>query len=560
MAALFGRLKAATADPSDLSTGGQTMGAPLLPRVEDDEEAAAAEEEMAYRCGRASAGASLRSLSDCQLPSGHSNVSLADALRPLLRSNSLPVLYDPTQETPSSRQFKPVLGFMQGKKYTFVKDPEETFVQTLLSRPKIKVVLEEAQDDIAEAFRLLPRLDYLRASRQQHKLQIHRVHHLSHVYSLYLRDLFHTLVNMRLRFLFLLFGLCYLLAFTLLAAGFWWINDDCNLGMENFHEAFAFAVETWLTIGYGVNDPPGPYMKQCRSGVVLLTLQGIIGLFVNAFLVSLVITHVSSGAFRGCTMIFSEKALVREVEGRLYLMFQVCEMRSTQLLEAHVRAYVIRRPVSPMEVPVDGPQAFELRLLRPDDENGALMLPVLPTVIVHEIDACSPLAPMGADDPLRSRHWARPAVREADARNGSRDSVWCRTCGESFQFEEMLEAHQLYQAEQDELSGAKLRPHLPPAPRPSTPTGCAPEAALQQRASEYRKSVAGFLERDWFEILIILEGVDTMTASTVQARHSYIREDIVWDHTFAPMFSVDPYGGAVIDFTKVDDIVPAPPE
>jgi len=72
--------------------------------------------------------------------------------------------------------------------------------------------------------------------------------------------------------------------------------------------------------------------------------------------------------------------------------------------------------------------------------------------------------------------------------------------------------------------------------------------------------VQKFLDHEWFEILFILEGVDTMTAATVQARHSYIAEDIAWDRTFAPMFSIKKGAGAIIDYTKVDDLVPAPPE
>lgn len=394
------------------------------------------------------------------------------------------------------------------------------------------------------------------------KLQIRRIHHISLIYGLYLRDLFHTLVNLKTRSLLFLFCVTYMFAFTILAVGFYVVDQACDLGLDSFHEAFALAVETWLTIGYGVNGPSGAYFKECRSAVVLVTVQGIVGLFVNAILVSLVISHMSSGLFRGTTLIFSEKAAIREINGHLYLMMQVCEARSTQLLETHVRAYVIRRPVSAKEAPVDSPQAFEMRLLLPDDARGALMLPVLPSVIVHEIDRCSPLAPLGScDDALVTRHWARPPVREVDARIGERDMVWCRTCGESFQCEEMLDAHQRYQAEQDMLNGTKLRPHtMPLAPAAS-------EKQLSQSSfgmlpppiKAWRRSVQEFLASEWFEILVLLEGVDTITSATVQARHSYTAEDLVWDCTFAPMLHLSS-GSATIDFTKMDDLVLAPPE
>mmetsp|Transcript_110753 Transcript_110753/g.319996 ORF Transcript_110753/g.319996 Transcript_110753/m.319996 type:complete len:549 (+) Transcript_110753:100-1746(+) len=433
-----------------------------------------------------------------------------------------------------------------------------------------------------EPFRLLRKISG--TNTQQHKLNIHRIHHISWLYELYWKDIFHTLVNLKLRRLIVLFVGVYMLLFCSLALAFLWIDRRCDLGIRSFTQAFALSVETWLTIGYGVNDPPGPYFKECPEAVVFITIQGLLGLLMNAFVVGIVITSVSSGSTRGCTVIFSEKAVIREVNGRLFLMMQVCEMRATQLLEAHIRAYVIRRPV-PGEVPNDSPAAFELRLVRPDDEIGALMLPVLPSVIVHEIDECSPLGPMvrSRNDPMQSRHWTRPATRHADAAVGSRNGVWCRTCGEQFPTEEMLQAHIAYQAEQDALSGATERAHYVDGPRscrtvsrstltsdfgcempisPTTPQsrGATLSPTTPRSRRSWRWRVEDFLASEWFEILVILEGVDTTTAATVQARHSYVAEEIVWDCNFAPIFSLDPKEKrAVINYTLMHDLLPAPP-
>jgi len=426
--------------------------------------------------------------------------------------------------------------------------------------------------DGSEAFRLLRKISG--TNHQQHKLNIHRIHHISWLYELYLKDIFHTLANLKLKHLLILFVAVYMLAFCALAACFMLVNDRCKLGLETFAQAFALSVETWLTIGYGVADPPGPYLKQCPEGVVIVTVQGLVGLLMNAFVVGIVMVSVSSGAFRGCTLIFSEKAVIREVNGRLYLMIQVCEMRSTQLLEAHVRAYVIRKPAGPGEVPFDSPAAFELRLIQPDDSTGALMLPVLPSVIVHEIDHFSPLGPpaRGRDAPLQNRHWTRPGVRQSDADVGNRCGVWCRTCGEQFPCEDMLQAHIAYAAEQDALSGATKHAHRVEVRRSNSQSSIA--STLSELRGEpmsrapslvhgvWRKRVEEFIDSQWFEILCVLEGVDTTTAATVQARHSYVAEDIVWDHTFAPIFALDTKlggSGAVLDFTRMHDLVPADP-
>lgn len=414
----------------------------------------------------------------------------------------------------------------------------------------------EADRD-ARGFRLL-RQTAIGGKKYQYKLDIHRIHHISQLYSLYVQDFFHTLVNLKLRVSITLCGIVYMAAFSILAAAFWSINDSCELGMENKMEAFALSVETWLTIGYGLPETPGPYLRDCWSAVFIVTAQGIVGLILNAFLVGLVITRVHSGAKRGCSLAFSDKAAIREVNGRIYFMVQICEMRQTQLLEAHVRAYVIRSPACPSEMLVDAPQAFEMRLSRPDDDLGALVLPVLPTIIVHEIDSCSPLGPPSAeDDPLRFRHWTRPSQRAVDADCGSRSFLWCRTCGDQFPTQEMLDAHMEYQAEQDRLAGATDRPHQ----KPDRSDIDASQRFQELMPESWRRQVSKFLGRGWFEILVILEGVDTTTAATVQARHSYVAEDIVWDHTFTPMFSVDPQKrSATIDYTKINDLVAAPPQ
>jgi len=387
---------------------------------------------------------------------------------------------------------------------------------------------------------------------QQHTLDIHRIHHFSRMYNLYVMDLFHTMVNLHLKFLITAFFVVYLTCFSALGWLFWSLNDTCEMEMTSPLEAFAFSVETWLTIGYGAPTKGGPFFKGCWQAVAVVSTQGVLGLILNALLVGMIITHVSSGSKRGCTLIFSEKAVIREVAGRLYFMMQVCEMRQTQLLEAHVRAYVIRRPAGPSEMPAEVPQAFEMRLSKPDDDLGALMLPVLPTYIIHEIDVFSPLAPPSVDDPMRCRHWTRPPLRSHDARNGDRSSYWCRTCGDYFGTLEMLEAHCAYAAQQDRLSGSRIQHTAMPKATESSPTS---------GYSSWRSRVQEFMGRDWFEVVILLEGQETTTAATVQARHSYIEEEIVWDHMFTPIFAIDPSKeGAVIDFTRIHDLEPAPPQ
>ena len=58
------------------------------------------------------------------------------------------------------------------------------------------------------------------------------------------------------------------------------------------------------------------------------------------------------------------------------------------------------------------------------------------------------------------------------------------------------------------------------------------------------------------EILVIVEGIDAATGGTVQARHSYTTEDIVWNHTFPPCVREDHDGAALIDFSLFHHLEP----
>ena len=86
----------------------------------------------------------------------------------------------------------------------------------------------------------------------------------------------------------------------------------------------------------------------------------------------------------------SNRAIIRRIRGKLYFMFQVCELRKMQLVEAKVRVYAVRyeRMGSAGAVTC---QTYNMRLSHPNDDLGSRILLSLPQVIVHDIDDFSPL-------------------------------------------------------------------------------------------------------------------------------------------------------------------------
>jgi hypothetical protein len=92
---------------------------------------------------------------------------------------------------------------------------------------------------------------------------------------------------------------------------------------------------------------------------------------------------------RANTIVLSCNACVRRIRGEMYFMIQVCEMRKHQLVEAHVRMYAVRHDIH------DGHnyyfQSYPMRIQHPDDDLGGMLLLALPSVVVHRMDAWSPL-------------------------------------------------------------------------------------------------------------------------------------------------------------------------
>ena len=90
-----------------------------------------------------------------------------------------------------------------------------------------------------------------------------------------------------------------------------------------------------------------------------------------------------------------DKAIIREIRGEFYLMFQVVELRKHQLIDSRVRCYSMLTNDNNTNIFGNSPYQFHrMRLHYPDDNLGSLVLLSVPVVIVHHIDKWSPLYPL----------------------------------------------------------------------------------------------------------------------------------------------------------------------
>jgi len=312
----------------------------------------------------------------------------------------------------------------------------------------------------------------------------------------------------------------------------------CDMDIHNHMEALYFSLSTMTTIGYGVSDY---YFGGCWTPLLLVLAQVCSAITFDAVAIGLLFQRISRGHKRGKTVLFSDKAVVRRVRGVPYLMFRVGELRRHQLLEATVRAYCVRHERHPIEATVatgvptgqglDGEEdgsvvanadrerqrqietvhyvAKPMALIHEDASSSSSqhILMSLPQVLAHRIDDKSPLAP--------------PAPRWYDSRG---------------------DAHELPRA----------------ANKNNVGHGGGDDRLTQTtRTSHSLEEIESFLEDRDAEIVVLLEGIDELTGSASQARHSYVAgEDIGWNECFVPCVHPSPADDDESDYgDHVDDHV-----
>uniref|UniRef100_A0A672GVA9 Potassium inwardly rectifying channel subfamily J member 4 n=1 Tax=Salarias fasciatus TaxID=181472 RepID=A0A672GVA9_SALFA len=278
----------------------------------------------------------------------------------------------------------------------------------------------------------------------------------------YLADIFTTCVDIRWRYLLLIFTTTFLLSWLLFGLIFWGValahgdfdlrvpvkdgdprsateegKDEwrpCILHIQGFIGAFLFSIETQTTIGYGFRC----VTEECPIAVVTVVVQSIVGCIIDSFMIGTIMAKMVRPKKRAQTLLFSHHAVIALRDGKLCLMWRLGNMRKSHIVEAHVRAQLIKPHMT-----VEG-EYLPLEQTDIDvgyDDGLDRLFLVSPLVVVHEINKNSPLYNLSRAD----------------------------------------------------------------------------------------------LQKEDFEIVVILEGMVEATAMTTQARSSYLAKEILWGHRFEPV-------------------------
>ena len=126
---------------------------------------------------------------------------------------------------------------------------------------------------------------------------------------------------------------------------------------------------------------------------MLLQLQSLVGLILDAFLLGLTFAKLSQPCERMKTVMFSEYAVVAPRDGKLCLMFRVGDIRKSQIVDASIRMQLFRKwkTTEGRDIPFyqeDLKVCYDWR--NPDNDFRNQLFLLLPMVIIHVIDENSP--------------------------------------------------------------------------------------------------------------------------------------------------------------------------
>ncbi|KAM8724092.1 ATP-sensitive inward rectifier potassium channel 12 [Acanthopagrus schlegelii] len=165
----------------------------------------------------------------------------------------------------------------------------------------------------------------------------------------------------------------------------------CILHVHGFVGALLFSMETQTTIGYGWRC----VTEECPVAVLTVVIQSIVGCIIDSFMIGTIMAKMARPKKRNQTLMFSKNAVIAMRDGKLCLMWRVGNLRRSHIVEAHVRAQLIRSYVTAEGefIPLE-----QMDLNVGYDEGTDRLFLVSPLVIIHEIDKDSPLYTLSRAD------------------------------------------------------------------------------------------------------------------------------------------------------------------
>jgi len=378
----------------------------------------------------------------------------------------------------------------------------------------------------------------------------------------YKADWFHSIVDFKLEFIVFACVGVYLCIAVLFGCLYFMVSVrwyECDMGIDNFMKALYFSLETQVSIGYSTQDI---FFGDCVAPFILISSQSMVDFFLEASMFGIIFTRISRATTRAETIHFSDKAAVYRSGSHFHFSFRIYELRKHQLSEAHVRCYAIRHTMSDNGNVVEYFSPKFMDLQEPDSSMGGFMFLAIPQTVVHRIDDRSPFMPLNEWKVYRGLKKRPDSISDEDSGDEfGRTSFNTGTGG--IVMSESQSTHfpgALPQYTDDcvpsRAKAMSFEPH--PSHAPEAP----PDKGTDKKQTKFDKQtrdlllaseqelIQSYVADSELEVVVLVEGIDAATSSTVQARHSYKGDDIVWNQEFVQCVSRGENGSCMVDLGK----------
>lgn len=196
-------------------------------------------------------------------------------------------------------------------------------------------------------------------------------------------DIYHWLLTLSWPRFFMVCGTLYVFTNLFFATAFHLVPGSINNARPGyFIDAVFFSIETLATVGYGFMNPASTYAHVVASAEIML------GMVEVAAVTGLLFVRFSRPTSR---IIFSDVAVITPFNGVPTLMLRVGNERANLILDASVRASLVRR-----ETTLEGQIFTRFYDLKLEREHSGIF--ALTWTVMHRIDESSPLAGKSQQD------------------------------------------------------------------------------------------------------------------------------------------------------------------
>jgi inward rectifier potassium channel len=192
----------------------------------------------------------------------------------------------------------------------------------------------------------------------------------------YWSDIYHWALTVSWPRFFMLISALYLVTNLVFALAYYVVPGSVsNARPDYFLDSLFFSIETLATVGYGYMNPGSTY------GHVIASIEILLGMVEVAAVTGLLFARFSRPTSR---IMFSDVAVITPFNGVPTLMLRAGNERANLILEASVRASLIRR-----ERTLEGQIFTRFYDLALERKNSGIF--ALTWTIMHKIDEASPL-------------------------------------------------------------------------------------------------------------------------------------------------------------------------